>query len=70
MPKWIRLNKTYCIGLFALGFVALFLQELPYIIMPLVPFEASLLMEMVDKLWGLTFLGIHFANVSVNLIGG
>jgi hypothetical protein len=37
-------------GLFPLGFALIALQELPYIIMPLVPMNTNPLMEMADKL--------------------
>jgi hypothetical protein len=55
MIKWVRITKTYWFGIFAVGLVLLFLQELPYIIMPLIPLESNLLLEMEDKIACLNF---------------
>ena len=50
MVKWIKLTKNQYFGFFALGLVLFTLQELPYIVMPLIPPPASNpLMEMQDK---------------------
>ena len=49
MAKWIRLTRSQYIGFFALGLAFLVLQELPYIIMPLIPLSSNPLMEMQDQ---------------------
>ena len=49
MVKWFRVTKNQYLGFFAIGLVLFMLQELPYIIMPLIPLEANPLMEMQDK---------------------
>lgn len=49
MVKWIRLTQNQYLGLFSLGLVFFILQELPYIIMPLIPLTSNPLMEMQDK---------------------
>lgn len=49
MVKWFRLTKKQYFGFFALGLGFFVLQELPYIIMPLIPLESNPLMEMQDK---------------------
>ena len=49
MVKWVKLSKNYYIGFFALGLALFVLQELPYIIMPLIPLLSNPLMEMQDK---------------------
>ena len=49
MVKWIRATQRQYIGFFALGLAFFALQELPYIIMPLVPLSSNPLMEMQDK---------------------
>ena len=47
--KWVKITKNQYFGLFALGFVFLLLQELPYIVMPWIPLASNPLMEMQDK---------------------
>ncbi len=49
MVKWLRLTKNQYFGLFLLGFAFFLLQELPYIVMPLMPLTTNPLMEMQDK---------------------
>ena len=49
MVKWVRLSRNQYIGFFALGLAFFVLQELPYIIMPLIPLSSNPLMEMQDK---------------------
>ena len=49
MVKWIKLTQTQYFGLFALGLLFFGLQQLPYIIMPLIPTAANPLMEMQDN---------------------
>ena len=49
MVKWIKLTRKQYIGFFALGLIFFMLQELPYIVMPLIPLESNPLMEMQDK---------------------
>ena len=49
MVKWFRITETQYIGFFALGLAFFILQELPYIIMPLIRMEVNPLMEMKDK---------------------
>ncbi|MDR1328373.1 MAG: hypothetical protein LBK23_02080 [Oscillospiraceae bacterium] len=49
MLRWFGVTKNQYIGLFALGFAFFVLQELPYIVMPLIPLQANPLMEMQDK---------------------
>ena len=49
MAKWLKLTKNQYLGFFALGLVFFALQELPYMVMPLIPLEANLLMEMQDR---------------------
>jgi hypothetical protein len=49
MVRWFRLTRNQNIGFFALGFVFLILQELPYIVMPLIPLQSNPLMEMSDR---------------------
>ncbi|MDR1795612.1 MAG: hypothetical protein LBR25_09480 [Erysipelotrichaceae bacterium] len=61
MVKWVRITKTYWFGLFAFGFVLVLLQQLPYLIMPLIPLAHNPLMEMVDK--------IVLLNLSEKIIG-
>ena len=48
MAKWFRLTRNHYFGLFALGLAFFFLQELPYIVMPLINLESNPLMEMQD----------------------
>lgn len=47
--KWFRVTHNQYLGFFALGLVFLVLQQLPYIIMPLIHTELNPLMEMQDK---------------------
>ncbi|MCL2342601.1 MAG: hypothetical protein FWC62_01690, partial [Firmicutes bacterium] len=49
MVKWIRITPNQYIGFFALGLVFFLLQELPYVIMPLIHMRSNPLMEMQDK---------------------
>lgn len=49
MVKWFKLTENQSIGLFALGFIFFLIQELPYIIMPLIRLSVNPLMEMQDK---------------------
>jgi hypothetical protein len=49
MAKWLHITKNQYAGFFALGLAFFILQELPYIVMPLIPMEANPLMEMQDK---------------------
>ena len=48
MIKWVKIYKNIWLGLFALGFLFFFIQEIPYIIMPLIKVANNPLMEMVD----------------------
>ena len=50
MVKWIKVTQNQYIGFFALGLALFVLQELPYIIMPLISLSTNPLMEMQDKL--------------------
>jgi hypothetical protein len=47
--KWFRITQNQYFGFFALGLAFFALQELPYIIMPLIPLQSNPLMEMQDK---------------------
>ena len=49
MVKWFRITQNQYLGFFALGLVFFVLQELPYIIMPLIPLQSNPLMDMQDK---------------------
>lgn len=49
MVRWVKLARNQSLGFFALGLVFFILQELPYIMMPLIPLSANPLMEMQDK---------------------
>lgn len=49
MVKWIRITKHHYLGFWMLGLAFFVLQELPYIIMPLIPLSSNPLMEMQDK---------------------
>jgi len=49
MVKWFRVTKNQYLGFFALGLAFFVLQELPYIIMPLIPLPSNPLMDMQDK---------------------
>ena len=49
MVKWIKLTQSQYFGFFALGLALFLLQELPYIVMPLIPLSSNPLMEMQDK---------------------
>ena len=49
MIKWIRVSHKQHIGFFALGLLLFVLQELPYILMPLIPLASNPLMEMQDR---------------------
>jgi len=49
MVKWFNITQNQFFGLFALGIVFFVLQELPYIIMPLVHLQSNPLMEMQDR---------------------
>jgi hypothetical protein len=46
MLKWLKISKRQYWGLFPLGFALITLQELPYIIMPLIPMNTNPLMDM------------------------
>ena len=61
MVKWVRLTQNQYLGFFALGIVFFVLQELPYILMPLIPFQSNPLMEMQDK--------IMLLNVAEKVLG-
>lgn len=49
MVKWLHLWYNQYFGFFALGLAFFVLQQLPYIVMPLIPLESNPLMEMQDK---------------------
>jgi len=49
MVKWFALSRNQYLGFFALGLVLFALQELPYIVMPLIHMESNPVMEMQDK---------------------
>lgn len=49
MVRWIRLSKNQYVGFFALGLAFFILQELPYIVMPMIHLKTNPLMEMQDK---------------------
>jgi len=50
MVKWFKITRNQYFGFFTFGVVFFILQQLPYIIMPLVPLETNVLMEMEDKI--------------------
>lgn len=72
MVKWFRLTKNQYFGLFLLGVAFFLLQELPYIVMPLIPLTTNPLMEMQDKSIILNalekFLGISCIVVMLFLV--
>ena len=49
MVRWLKITQNQYLGFFALGLAFFVLQELPYIVMPLVPLQSNPLMEMQDK---------------------
>ena len=49
MVKWFNITQNQYFGLFALGIAFFILQQLPYIIMPMIPIQSNPLMEMQDK---------------------
>lgn len=49
MVKWFRIAGRQYIGFFSLGLILFVLQELPYIVMPLIHLEANPIMEMQDR---------------------
>lgn len=49
MVKWVKLTRNQNLGFFAMGLAFFALQELPYLVMPLIPLSANPLMEMQDK---------------------
>jgi hypothetical protein len=49
MVKWVKLTQNQYFGFYALGLAFFALQELPYIVMPLIPLQTNPLMEMADK---------------------
>lgn len=74
MVKWIKLTQTQYLGFFALGLVFFLLQEVPYLMMPLIPLESNPLMEMQDRsvLLNITekVLGISCVVVMLFLVRG
>ena len=49
MAKWFEVTKNQYIGFFTLGLVFFILQELLYIVMPMIHITTNPLMEMRDK---------------------
>lgn len=49
MLKFLHVYKNYYLGLSLMGIVALFVQEIPYIIMPLVKPKTNPIMNMQDE---------------------
>jgi len=47
--KWFALTQNQYIGFFGIGLALFVLQQMPYIIMPLLHLESNPLMEMQDK---------------------
>ena len=74
MFKWVRLTQNQYLGFFALGLAFFALQELPYILMPFIPFESNPLMEMQDKVMLLNaaekVLGISCIIVMLFIVRG
>lgn len=74
MVKWFRLTQNQYFGFFALGLAFFVLQELPYIIMPLIPLKSNPLMEMQDKTMLLNIiekvLGVSCIVVMLFLVHG
>ncbi|MCH4201652.1 MAG: hypothetical protein LKF69_01155 [Bacilli bacterium] len=48
MVKWIKLYKNQYLGFFALGVLLFFVQELPYMVMPLFNLTSNPIMEMPE----------------------
>ena len=48
MVKWLKIYKNMGLGLFSLGFIFFFIQEIPYIVMPFMELANNPLMEMVN----------------------
>lgn len=46
MFKWLRIIKNQYLGLWLIGLLLFFIQEIPYMIMPLIPLGANPLMNM------------------------
>ena len=74
MVKWLRITQNQYIGFFALGLALFILQELPYIVMPLVSLPSNPLMEMQDKSLFLNviekILGVSCIVVMIFLVRG
>ena len=74
MVKWFRLTQNHYLGIFALGLIFFVLQQLPYIIMPLIKMESNPLMEMQDKSAALNvaekILGVSCVVVMLFLVSG
>lgn len=48
MIKWIKIHKNIWLGLFGLGFLFFFIQEIPYMIMPFIKLANNPLIEMTS----------------------
>ncbi len=74
MVKWLKITKNQYFGFFALGLCFFILQELPYMVMPLIPLKSNILMEMQDKSMVLNIaekvLGISSVVVMMFLVRG
>ncbi|MDE7406310.1 MAG: hypothetical protein K2M89_05515 [Clostridiales bacterium] len=46
MFKWVKIIKNQYLGLWLIGLVLFAVQELPYIIMPLIPLQTNPIMDM------------------------
>lgn len=59
MLKFVRIYKKYYLGISLIGILAFFIQEIPYIIMPLINPETNPIMNMQDEIkWIATAQGI------------
>ena len=68
MLKFLHIYKNYYLGLSLIGILAFFIQEIPYIIMPLVKPESNPIMNMQNEVkWIATVQGI-FGVLSMALL--
>lgn len=76
MVRWIKLFRDQYLGFWALGLLLFALQEIPYVVMPMLHLETNPIMNMTEtsavldiceKVVGMVFLAVHFIHVWGNL---
>ena len=65
MIKWRKLFCNHWLGIWFLGLAFFFVQEIPYMLMPLIPLDTNPIMNMQTEFMALDILEKIFGSISI-----